>query len=309
MIRFRRVRYLLCLASLCTVLGGLLGSHVALAAQENAGNSYTLPPNEEQPAEEQTTPQERIELSAQYPVLENTAGTSYNFEITVDYRIKERRTFDLNLTMPPGWNGTPKSTTPESAISAFDPEPLNMTEQLIVQVWPIDTLPEPGEYDFTFEVASDDLKDSIDLKAIVVESPLRYALSMSVPTQQTGIQASAGEDNHMSILITNSATGELDNITLSSEKPEGWEVTFTPGSLDNLESGLAQEIDVAIKPPKGTEAGDYPVILKAASEKADGNLEIRVAVPASTAWGGIGIGIAAGVIAGLIIWFRRLGKR
>ena len=35
MFRFRRVRYLLCLALLCTALGGLLGGHVVLAAQEN----------------------------------------------------------------------------------------------------------------------------------------------------------------------------------------------------------------------------------------------------------------------------------
>ena len=304
MLKFRGVCYLLCLALLCTILGGLFGDRVALAAQESSNSSFTLPPSEEQPA-----PEERMELSAQFPVLENTAGASFNFEVTVDYRIKERRTFDLNLTLPPGWNGTPKSTTPENAISAFEPEPQNMSEQLIVEVWPVGNLPEPGEYTFTFEVASGDLQGSIDLKAVIVEPVLRYRLSMSVPTERTGIQAKAGEDNHMSIMIMNSASGDLEDITLSSEKPEGWEITFTPSNLDTLEPGLSQEIDVAIKPPSGTEAGDYPVILKATSEKSDSGLELRVAVLTSTAWGSIGIGIAAGVITGLIIWFRRLGKR
>ena len=304
MFRFRGVRYLLCLALLCTVLGGLFGDRVALAAQEIGNSSPTLPPSEEQPP-----PEESIELFTQFPVLENTAGASFKFEVTVEYRIKERRTFDLNLTLPPGWNGTPKSTTPENAISAFEPEPQNMTEKLIVEVWPVGNLPEPGEYIFTFEVASGDLQGSIDLKTVVVEPALRYSLSMIVPTERTGIQVKAGEDNHMSIMIMNSASGDLEDITLSSEKPEGWEVTFTPSSLDTLEPGLSQEIDVVIKPPGGTEAGDYPVILKATSEKSNSDLELRVAVVTSTAWGGIGIGIAAGVITGLIIWFRRLGKR
>jgi len=309
MFKFRGVRYLLCLALLCTIPGGLFGDRVALAAQESSNSSLTMPPSEEQPPEEQPTPEESMELSAQFPVLENTAGASFNFEVSVEYRIKERRTFDLNLTLPPGWNGTPKSTTPENAISAFEPEPQNMSEKLIVEVWPVGSLPEAGEYTFTFEVASGDLQGSIDLKAVVVEPTLRYSLSMTTPTGQAGIQAKAGEDNHMSIMIMNSASGGLDDITLSSEEPEGWEVTFTPSSLDSLEPGLSQEIDVAIKPPSGTEAGDYPVILKATSEKSDSDLELRVAVPTATAWGGIGIGIAAGVIAGLIIWFRRLGKR
>jgi len=307
--KFRGVRYLICLALLCAIPGGLFVDRVALAAQENGSNSPTLSPNEEQPPEETPTPEESIELFTQFPVLENTAGASFKFEVSVEYRIKERRTFDLNITLPPGWNGTPKSTTPENAISAFDPEPQNMTEKLIVEVWPVGNLPEPGEYIFTFEVASGNLQGSIDLKAVVVEPALRYTLSMSVPTQRTGIQTKAGEDNHMSIMIANSASGDLEDITLSAEKPAGWEVTFTPSSLDTLEPGLSQEIDVAIKPPRGTEAGDYPVILKATSEKSDSALEIRVAVLTSTAWGGIGIGIAAGVVAGLIIWFRRLGKR
>ena len=309
MFRFRGVRYLLCLALLCAVPSGLFGDRVALAAQESGNSSPTPPPNEEQPPEEQTPPKERIELLAQFPVLENTVGASFKFEVTVEYRIKERRTFELNLTLPPGWNGTPKSSTPENAISAFEPEPQNMSEKLIVEVWPVGNLPEPGEYTFTFEIASGDLQSSIDLKAVVVEPVLRYDLSMFIPTERTGIQAKAGEDNHISIMIMNSASGDLEDITLSSEKPEGWEVTFTPSSLDTLEPGLSQEVDVVIKPPSGTEAGDYPVILKATSEKSDSDLELRVAVPTSTAWGGIGIGIAAGVIAGLIIWFRRLGKR
>lgn len=309
MFKFRGVCYLLCLALLCAVPGGLFGDTVALAAQESSNRSPTILPNEEQPPEEQPSPQESIELVTQFPVLENTAGASFDFEVTVEYRIKERRTFDLNLTLPPGWNGTPKSTTPENAISAFEPEPQNMSEKLIVEVWPVGSLPEPGEYTFTFEVISDDLQDSIDLKAIVVEPALTYRLSMMVPTEQTGIQAKAGENNHMSIIIMNSASGDLEDITLSSEKPGDWEITFTPSVLNTLESGLSQEIDVVISPPSGTEAGDYPVTLKATSEKCDSDLELRVSVPTSTAWGGIGIGIAAGVIAGLIIWFRRLGKR
>ncbi len=303
MFKFREVRYLLCLALLCAVLGGLFGDRVALAAQESGDSSPTLPPSEEQP------PEESIELFAQFPALENMAGASFKFEVTVEYRIKERRTFDLNLTLPPGWNGTPKSSTPENAISAFEPDPQSMTGKLIVEVWPVGNLPEPGEYTFTFEVTSGDLQSSIDLKAVVVEPALTYRLSMIVPTERTGIQAKAGEDNHMSIMIGNSASGDLEDITLSSEKPAGWEVTFTPSSLNTLEPGLSQEIDVVIKPPSGTEAGDYPVILKATSKKSDSDLELRVAVLTSTAWGGIGIGIAAGVIVGLIIWFRRLGKR
>ena len=73
--------------------------------------------------------------------------------------------------------------------------------------------------------------------------------------------------------------------------------------------GVEREVDVIVTPPEKTIAGDYLLTLKADSEKGADDLEMRITVLASTLWGWAGIGIAAGVIAGLIILFRRLGRR
>ena len=291
MYKFRGVIFVLCLALLCATNGGLFNDRSAVAA------------------EEETPPEDSIELVAQYPVLENTIGSSFNFEVTVDYKIQERRTFDLNLTLPPGWNGTPKSSPEETAISAFEPEPQNLSEKIIVEVWPASRDVEPGEYEFTFSVASGDLQASIDLTAIAVEPLPSYSLNMSTTTGQSQIQVKSGEEKHLSIMLSNSATGEQEYITLSADKPEGWKVGFTPNQIETLEAGLSQEIDVVVQSPGEAEPGDYPLVLKANSQKSETNLDLRVTVQTSTAWGGIGIGIAAGVIAGLIVWFRRMGKR
>ena len=291
MCKFRGVIFVLCLALLCATTGGLFNGHSAVAAEGEA------------------PPEDSIELVAQYPVLENTIGSSFNFEVTVDYKIKERRTFDLNLTLPPGWNGTPKSSPEETAISAFEPEPQNLSEKIIIEVWPVSRDIEPGENVFTFSVASGDLQASIDLTAITVEPLPTYSLSMSTTTGQSQMQVKSGEEKHLSIMISNSATGEQEDITLSAEKPEGWNVSFTPNRIKTLEPGLSQEIDVAVQSSSDSEPGDYPLIIKANSQKSETDIDLRVTVQTSTAWGGIGIGIAAGVIAGLIVWFRRMGKR
>jgi uncharacterized membrane protein len=308
MFKFRGVHYLLCAAMVCAA-GGLFAGGVAFAAQNSGNNSIALPPGQEEESPPEEEPKESVDIFAQFPVLENTAGSSFNYEVTIDYRIKERMTFDLSLVLPTGWNGTPRSSPEETAISAFEPEPSNLTEKVIVEVWPVNQLPEPGEYTFTFQVSAGEIQDSIDLKGIVVEPIPRYSVTMSLPTDSEEIQAKAGEENHVSVMISNTATGDLQELMLSADAPDGWQVTFTPNSLDDLESSLSQEIDVSIMPPTGTEAGDYPLVLKTDTEKASTDLELRVTVPSSTAWGGIGIGIAAGVIAGLIIWFRRMGRR
>jgi len=44
-------------------------------------------------------------------------------------------------------------------------------------------------------------------------------------------------------------------------------------------------------------------------EKANETLELRTTVKASSAWGGLGIGIIILVVAGLVFLFIRLGRR
>lgn len=304
--KFRGAHYLLCLALLSGVFGGLFGDRVVLAAQESSYGSFLLPPSQEQT----TPPEESVEAFSNWPVLEGTRGSSFKFEITFNYRIKERRLFDLNLTVPSGWTGVIKTGYPEKEVSAFEPDPKSPTGNIYVEVAPVQgRLPEPGEYTFTFEIASGNLRDSVELKAVVIDPPPNYRLDMFTPTLRSDIQVKAGEDNHITVLLVNAETGTLENITFSSQKPEGWEVAFTPSEIESLEAWLSQEIDIVVTPPHNTEAGDYSLILKATSEKVDSKLELRVAVLTSTVWGGVGIGIAVGVIAGLIVWFRRLGKR
>jgi uncharacterized membrane protein len=55
--------------------------------------------------------------------------------------------------------------------------------------------------------------------------------------------------------------------------------------------------------------GDYSVNVKVDGEKDSKNMEFRVTVKASAAWGWIGIGIIVLVIGGLIGLFRSLGRR
>ena len=116
--KFRGVHYLLCVVLLLGVLGGIFGGQVVLAAQESSGDPFLLPPSQDEPPPEE--PKEEIELSAQWPTLQSTAGSSLEYEITFNYHIKERRTFDLNLTVPPGWTGVTKANYPKIEIEEIN---------------------------------------------------------------------------------------------------------------------------------------------------------------------------------------------
>lgn len=248
----------LCLALIFGLIGGLSGSRIALAAQEHSSVSPLLPPSQEEPPPE--APEERVEVFAAWPILEGHPGDSFRFEISFNYLIKERRTFELDLTVPSGWTGSPLSGYPEREVEAFEPDPAKATEKLFVDVAPQQgTRIDPGEYVFSFDVASGELRDSVELKAVIVPRPLQYNLDVSTLTGINEIRIKAGENTHTAIYVRNINTGDISNVSLTSEQPEGWQVSFTPSQVQTLESGLFTEVDVVIMPPAGLEAGDYPV--------------------------------------------------
>jgi uncharacterized membrane protein len=92
-------------------------------------------------------------------------------------------------------------------------------------------------------------------------------------------------------------------------KPENWKVEFAPERIDVIEPGDLKQVEVTITPYEEALVGDYSVAFDVQGEKASKNVELRVTVKASTAWGWIGIGIIVGVIVGLIGLFRWLGRR
>jgi uncharacterized membrane protein len=288
------------------MLSGLLGSQVALAAQEVINGSLSLPPSQEEPP-----PETKFEATARYPIMRDVSGKSFTFVISLVYQGTEPRAFDLDLTAPVGWIGEIKPSSGDVVIESITLQPGKTypdTVNVVITPPPAE-LPEPGEYKATFNAGSGELRASVELTAVVTEIPPTYQLYVSTATGLLSMQAKAGEDNHITVILENYGTGTLENITFTSTKSEGWSTTFTPYNVDALEPGLQQEVDITITPPAKTIAGDYAVLLKFLSEKATSTLEMRVTVVTPTIWGGAGIGIAVAVVAGLAVLFRRLGRR
>lgn len=255
--------------------------------------------------------QERLELNATYPTLKAVAGENFVFEVEFYYIGKEARDFNLLTTAPQGWEVymTPPYEK-EKKISAVRLEPLKSAGNKIRVVvsapfWP---LPEPGEYKITLGAVSlDGWEKSIEFKAIITA---RYTLLLVPATERLDTTAMAGKDNYFSLEVGNLGTAAINNINFSSTKPQGWTIEFTPDKVDLLEAFDSQTIDVNIKPPPETIAGDYSIALRASGEQtASQELAIRVTIETPTVWGWVGVGIIFVVIAGLVVIFMRFSRR
>ena len=255
-------------------------------------------------------PEPSIEIAPTYPKLEATYGTAFEFELDFKYTGIETREFNLLATAPQGWTVymTPQYES-DKRISAIRLEPGYTTGTKIKLLatppyWP---LPEPGEYQITLEAVSDKIKGSTELTAAITAI---YSMGLVPTSERYNTTVKAGKDNIFSIEVQNQGTDDIDNITFDSLKPTGWTIEFTPDKIDSLAAIDSQTIDVNIKPPTETIAGDYQITLRTSSEQVSKQeVDIRVTVETPTIWGWVGIAIIVLVVAGLAYVFMRFSRR
>lgn len=257
-----------------------------------------------------------IELTTDYYTLEIVSGDSVQFTIDVNYTGDVARVFDLTATEPPDWTVSITPSYPrDQQIRDIRLEPPAegedaTVEQIIITAAPVAYVtPEVGEYPITVEASSGDLQASIELMAAVTSIPASYTLYLTTPDSILSTTAQAGKDNYFTIALVNSGTGDIENISLSTNKPRGWTVELSLTNLNSVAAGDFQTVEMNIKTPADAIAGDYEIIVRASGTQASDSLEIRVTVKTSALWGWVGIGIIALVVLGLIAIFIRFGRR
>jgi len=261
-------------------------------------------------AQEGEPPEEKVEMDLTYPKLEAIAGGNFEFEVEFKYTGSEPRDFQLRAIAPQGWEVfmTPQYQK-EKKLSAIRLKP-NFTfgdKIRVVASAPFWPLPEPGEYLITLEATSGELSTTIELVAVITAT---YSLIVVPTAERYNTKAKPGKDNYFSIEVGNLGTAAIENIKFSTTKPEGWTIEFSPEKIEVLDAFDSQTMDVNIKPPTDTIAGDYNITLRASGKQAAANeIGIRVAVESPTIWGWVGVGIIVLVVAGLIVIFMRFSRR
>jgi len=258
-------------------------------------------------AQEESTPEEMIERTTTYKKLQGTSGTSCEFEVELSYQGSEARVFDLAATGPKDWVVYITPSYPKDKMIRDIRLDIIGTERINVVAAPAYWLmPEPGEYQITVEATSGEIKGSINLTVVVTA---KYTLSLVPSEERYNTSATAGKDNYFSVAVVNEGSATIDNVTFSSSKPTGWTIEFSPDKIDSLNAGGSQTIEVNIKPPTKTIAGDYEITLNADATHTTDSTNIRVTVETPTVWGWVGVGIIVLVLAGLAFIFMRFSRR
>lgn len=299
------MKYLACLICLALLVAAFYAPVAAVAADGTSDNT-TAPAPTEPP-----TPPDSITLTTEFPKLEAVAAGTFQFNVSMTYKGQKERVFDLKTSAPSGWEAyiqpqyeTGKRISSITIDSSFSGMSKSVTAVITSPSYPT---PDPGEYKVLFTVASGNVSGSIELVAKITA---KFSLSAKPANQRYNTTATAGKDNIFSLELNNLGSAQVDSLTFSSTHPEGWEIKFTPEKLDLLKTSEPKTIDVNIKPPPKTVAGDYMITLNVAGKQATAEkVDVRVTVKTPTIWGWVGVIIIVIVVAGLFVIFMRFGRR
>jgi uncharacterized membrane protein len=245
-----------------------------------------------------------VNVVTSYPVLRGPTDATFEFSLEVENKLDKDSIFNLTSQGPENWEINFKPAYEDKFISSLRLK-ANQSQTVAVAVKPF-PLAEPGEYEIPVKVGSPEAEANASL---IVELTGTYKLEVGTATNLLSLNAMRGEKASISFYARNTGSAALNNVRFLSFKPENWKVEFNPEMLEALAPQELKQVEVSITPTEQALVGDYSVALSADAGKVSKNLELRVSVKASSAWGWIGIGIILLVVAGLVVIFIRLGRR
>ena len=246
-----------------------------------------------------------IQITTSYPVLRGQTDATFEFSLDVNNKTDADRTFNLAAQAPEKWEINFKPGYEQKQISSLRIRGSSNQTVAVSVTPPKDAT--SGEYPILVRISSGESK--AEAKLMVVLTGI-YKLEAATPTGILSTDAVTGKPTTVSLLVKNTGSAVNRNISLSSFKPGNWKVEFKPEKFEALEPNQLKQVEATITPAATALVGDYSVGLMVDGEKSSSKtVEMRVTVKAPTAWGWIGVGLIAVVIAGMGGLFAWLGRR
>lgn len=238
----------------------------------------------------------------EYPDQEGISGTAFSYSTTIANNTLSPQTYNFSSNAPAGWQVSFASDSTQ--VSSLEVESGN-SAGVTITVTPPDEV-EAGEYEIGCAATSarEQLSTTLNVKILGT-----YNMDVSTTDGRLSFDAFAKKKSDVNLRITNNGNMDLENVTLSSSAPEGWEVSLDKTSIDKLESGASADVTAHVTPGDDALTGDYVTVITASCDNQSDSAEFRVTVKTRTGWGIFAIVIIAAVVAGLYYVMKKYGRR
>ncbi len=245
-----------------------------------------------------------LKLVTQFPELRGTANSTTTFRVTMTNDADTDRSVNFSATAPKDWEVTFKPAFESRQVAVMSVRG-GATQDIDVDIR-VPAKTEAGAYAVVARVTADKDRAEIPLKVVVTGN---NRVTLNTQSGALSARASVGADTKLTLVIKNSGSAPLQDVTFNSFKPDGWEVTFAPERVDALSVDQSLEVNATIKPGAKALAGDYIVTLNVNASQTSDSKDIRVTVETPTTWGIAAVIAIALVIGGLGWVFTKYSRR
>jgi uncharacterized membrane protein len=244
-----------------------------------------------------------VSLNAEFPSLQGPADTQFSFSLDLANDTGDEVQFGLQAQGPTGWQVTarPSGQSLASTVTVA----AGSSERITVEVDPPDSAA-AGVYPITVEAAGGGDTASADLS---VEITGNFDLVLTTLDDRLNADVEAGKATDVQLAVINQGSAPLTGVSLTATPPQGWDVTYSPSSIDQIEPGGSAAVTATITPSGDAIAGDYRITLGANVAETGDSIELRATVETSALWGLVGVGLILVALAALALVFRRFGRR
>ncbi len=243
-------------------------------------------------------------FQAEYPEQEGPSGTTFSFNTTLINNSAADQSYSLSAQAPQGWQVAFKPNGESTQVASID-VPSAASQGLTVTVTPPENV-KAGEY--TIPLGAISASDSLDAE-LKINITGTYALELSTPSGLLSFDAHAKKESDVTLSLKNNSNMDLQNITLTSSAPSGWNIAFDTSTIDVLEAGSTVEVAAHVTPGDAAMTGDYVASITASCSEVSDTADFRVSVKTETVWGIVALLIIAALVFGVGAVFKKYGRR
>lgn len=245
-------------------------------------------------------------FSAEYPKQEGASGTDFSFSTTLINNGLKDQSYSLSANAPAGWTVefTPSGdTTKVAGIDVKSGE----SKGINVSVKPAEGVA-AGTYQIPCTATSAEETLNTELEVTITGT---YGLQLQTPDGRLSFDAYAGRESDVTLNIVNTGNVDLQNISLNSNAPAGWTVTYNleENIIQSLPAGSTSEVIAHVKPDSKAITGDYVTTFTASCDGATSSADFRVSVKTKTIWGLAAVAVIVATVGAIAYMFRRYGRR
>jgi uncharacterized membrane protein len=234
--------------------------------------------------------------------MQGHSKSNFTFTAKLKNQTGEKQVYSLQALAPQGWNVIFKPNYKQATAVEIEP---NSTSNISIEIKPPYNI-KAGTYKIPVQASNRTTSANLELEVIITGT---YEIELTTPTGLLSTSITAGKKKRIELMVRNTGSGELSNITFSASKPKDWDIDFEPDTVLHLNAGENTRLYATLTAYDKAVPGDYAANITARTAETTSTAAFRIQVKTPLLWAWVGILVILGAIGGVYYLFRKYGRR